>query len=74
MAWFPEFENILKLEKQCVEIGFSIKEAAVLITGRAIEFTGRLFSKEHRRYFSVDKALAKIGRDSTENNREHIEI
>lgn len=68
MAWFPEFENTLKLEKQCVEIGFSIKEAAVLITGRAIEFTGRLFSKEHRRYFSVDKALAKIGRDSTDNN------
>ena len=51
--WFPHFADLLRLERLATQIGISAMEFADMVKGKVLNFTGRLFSQEHNRWFST---------------------
>ena len=51
--WYPDFSNLLRLER-----------LAELIKGKVLNFTGRLFSSEHNRWFAMENTPIQILRDN----------
>ena len=41
----------------------------MLLTGKALEFSGLLYSEEHKRQFNVENAEIKVFSDSTKPNQ-----
>ena len=62
--WYPDFANLLRLERLAKHIGLSAMDFAELIKGRVLNFTGRLFSSEHNRWFATDNTPLQILRDN----------
>jgi len=62
--WYPDFAHLLRLERLAKQIGLSAMEFAELIKGRIVNFTGRLFSSEHNRWFATDNTPLQILRDN----------
>ena len=67
--WFPMLEARLQMEDLCRKIGFTAEQIVVLLTGRALNFSGSLYSEEHRRKFNVENAEIKVFADSTKPNQ-----
>ena len=67
--WFPMLEARLQMEDLCRKIGFTIEQIGVLLTGKALNFSGSLYSEEHRRKFKVENAEIKVFADSTKPNQ-----
>ena len=62
--WYPDFANLLRLERLAKQIGLSAMDFAELIKGRVLNFIGRLFSSEHNRWFATDNTPLQILRDN----------
>lgn len=62
--WFPDFANLLRLEKLAKQIGITAMEFAELVKGKVLNFTGRLFSSEHNRWFATENSTIRIMRDN----------
>ncbi len=62
--WFPHFADLLRLERLATQIGISAMEFADMVKGKVLNFTGRLFSQEHNRWFSTDNTPIQIVRDT----------
>ena len=62
--WYPEFAHLLRLEHIAKQIGLSAMEFAELIKGKVLNFTGRLFSSEHNRWFVTENTSLQILRDN----------
>ena len=62
--WFPHFADLLRLERLTTQIGISAMEFADMVKGKVLNFTGRLFSQEHNRWFSTDNTPIQIMRDT----------
>ena len=62
--WYPEFAHLLRLERLAKQIGLSAMEFAELIKGKVLNFTGRLFSSEHNRWFTTENTPLQILRDN----------
>ncbi len=62
--WYPEFAHLLRLERLAKQIGPSAMEFAELIKGKMLNFTGRLFSSEHNRWFATENTPLQILRDN----------
>lgn len=62
--WYPDFANLLRIERLAKQIGLSAMEFAELIKGKVLNFTGRLFSSEHNRWFATDNIPLQILRDN----------
>ena len=62
--WYPDFAHLLRLERLAKQIGLSAMEFAELIKGKIVNFTGRLFSSEHNRWFATDNTPLQILRDN----------
>ena len=58
--WFPHFADLLRLERLATQIGISAMEFADMVKGKVLNFTGRLFSQEHNRWFSTDNTPIQI--------------
>ena len=67
--WFPMLEARLQMEDLCRKIGFTVEQIGVLLTGKALNFSGSLYSEEHRRKFNVENAEIKVFSDSTKPNQ-----
>ena len=61
--WFPQIRNMLNFEKLCLAAGFSQEQTMVLMTGKNIEYSGELYSEEHKRKFMAKEIKAKICTD-----------
>ena len=57
------------MEDQCRKIGFTAEQIGVLLTGKALNFSGSLYSEEHKRKFNVENAEIKMFSDSTKPNQ-----
>ena len=64
IRWQRDFAHRLRLECLARQIGLSAMELADLIKGRIVNFTGRLFSSEHNRWFATDNIPLQILRDN----------
>ena len=62
--WYPDFADFLRLECLAKQIGLSAIEFAELIKGKVLNFTGRLFSSEHNRWFATDNTPLQILRNN----------
>lgn len=60
--WFPLFRSMLRVEKQCLAVGFTKEQTARLMTGKPMEYSGELYSDEHKRSFKADDVTAQVGR------------
>lgn len=72
--WFPMLEARLQMENLCQKIGFTAEQTGVLLTGKALNFSGSLYSEEHRRKFKVEDAEIKVFSDSTKPNQLFLHI
>ena len=57
--WFPMLEAYLLMENLCQKIGFTAEQIGVLLTGKALNFSGSLYSEEYRRKFNVENAKSR---------------
>ena len=53
-------ETIEQLQSNIKQIGLSAMDFAELIKGRGLNFTGRLFSSEHNRWFATEIPLYRF--------------
>lgn len=66
MAWFSYFREMLHVEKLCRLVGFDERQTATLIKGKSLEYAAELYSKEHRRKFTIEKAEFQVVKDLTD--------
>ena len=66
--WFPRLEAFLQIERLCRKIGFTTEQTEHLLTGKALKFSGSLYSDEHRRKFNVEDAEIKVFSTSAKPN------
>lgn len=65
-AWFPYFREMLRIENFCRLIGFDERQTATLVKGKPLEYAGELYSEEHNRRFTTEKAGFQVVKDSAD--------
>lgn len=60
LKWFPQIKGMLNLERLCFAVGFNQEQTAVLMMGKPIEYSGELYSEEHKRKFMAKEVTAKV--------------
>ena len=68
-AWFPYFREMLRIENLCRLIGFDERQTATLVKGKPLEYAGELYSEEHGRKFTAEKAGFQVVKDPTDGTR-----
>ena len=63
LKWFPQIKGMLNLERLCLAVGFSQEQTAVLMMGKPLEYSGELYSEEHKRKFMAKEVTAKVFTD-----------
>lgn len=46
-TWFPYFREMIRMESVCRTVGFDDEQTAMLIKGKPLEYSGKLYSEEH---------------------------
>lgn len=60
LTFFPEVNVMTPIIKECEDIGFSDNDTRMLIHGLPVQFTGKLYSKEHNRYFETEHSTLTV--------------
>lgn len=55
-AWFLYLREMLRMEKLCRLVGFDERQITTLVSVNLLEYAGELYSEEHRRKFTTEKA------------------
>ena len=63
LKWFPQIKGMLNLEMLCFAVGFNQEQTAVLMMGKPIEYSGKLYSEEYKRNFMAKEVTAKVFSD-----------
>ena len=63
LKWFPQIKGMLNLERLCLTVGFNQEQTAVLMMGKPLEYSGELYSEEHKRKFMAKEVKAKVFTD-----------
>ena len=63
LKWFPQIKGMLNLERFCLAVGFNKEQTAVLMMGKPLEYSGELYSEEHKRKFMAKEVTAKVFTD-----------
>ncbi len=64
LKWFPQIRDMINLERLCLAVGFNQEQTATLMTGKTFEYSGELYSEEHRRKFTAKDVKAKVLMDA----------
>ncbi len=70
--WFPDLADLLKIEKECSEIGINSSTFTTLLDYNEHRFDGHIFSPEHRRKFELNNTPIQIVRDTDNRLKLHI--
>ena len=65
MGWIPLVSEILRMEKLCTVVGFTVEQISQLLKGVAVKFSGSLYSEEYNRRFGTENSTAKVAQDAT---------
>ena len=68
-AWFPYLREMLRIEKLCRLVGFDERQTATLVKGKPLEYAGELYSEEHGRKFTTEKAGFQVLKDPTDGTK-----
>ncbi len=55
-AWFLYLREMLRMEKLCRLVGFDERQITTLVSVNLLEYADELYSEEHRRKFTTEKA------------------
>lgn len=64
LKWFPQIKDMIDIERLCLAVDFNKEQTATLLTGKPIEYSGELYSMEHKRKFMAKDVKAKVFSDS----------
>ena len=64
LKWFPQIKDMINLERLCLAVGFNKEQTATLLTGKPVEYSGELYSEEHKRKFKAKDIKAKVFSDN----------
>ena len=67
--WFPLFQELVYMEKFCLKVGFSERQTATLISGKPLFYEGELYSEEHRRKFTTERAVFQVVKDPADKSK-----
>ena len=70
--WFPDLADLLKIERECSEIGINSSTFTTLLDYKEHRFNGYIFSPEHRRKFELNNTPFQIVRYT--DNRLKLQI
>lgn len=73
-AWLPHLRELFRMERFCQLVGFSVEQTAKLMFGERIEYSGTLYSEEHKRNFKADRASVQIVTSSATNKNKLLLI
>ena len=68
-AWFPYFREMLRIENLCRLVGFDERQTATLVKGKPLEYAGELYSEEHGRKFTTERAGFQVLKDPTDGTK-----
>lgn len=68
-AWFPYLREMLRMENLCRLVGFDERQTATLVSGKPLEYAGELYSEEHKRKFTTEKAGFQVLKDPTDGTK-----
>lgn len=71
-GWFPLFADAMRMEKYCHSAGFTPEQTDRLFTFQPLEYSGNLYSEEHRRSLSVTDATAQMGIEQGEKGKRFV--
>ena len=74
VKWFPYFREMIRMESVCRTVGFNDEQTATLIKGKLLEYSGELYSEEHNCKFTVERVMAQITPDPTDNRKLQLNI
>ena len=57
------------MEKLCRLVGFDERQTTTLVSGKPLEYAGKLYSEEHKRRFTTEKAGFQVLKDPTDRTR-----
>ena len=61
--WSPMLAEFLRIERICRSVGLSERHTDELLQGKVLVVTGKLFSDEYKRSFTVEKSRLQVGRE-----------
>lgn len=67
--WFPLFQELVYMEKFCLKVGFSERQTTTLISGKPLFYEGELYSEEHRRKFTTERAGFQVVKDPADKSK-----
>ena len=67
--WFPLFQELVYMEKFCIKVGFNERQTATLISGKPLFYEGELYSEEHRRKFTTERAGFQVVKDPKDKSK-----
>ena len=67
--WFPLFQELVYMEKFCLKVGFNERQTATLISGKPLFYEGELYSEEHRRKFTTERAGFQVVKDPKDKSK-----
>ncbi|MFR0903755.1 MAG: mobilization protein, partial [Alistipes sp.] len=68
-AWFPYLREMLRMENLCRLVGFDERQTATLVSGKPLEYAGELYSEEHKRKFTTEKAGFQVLKDTNDKTK-----
>lgn len=74
VKWFPYFREMIRMESVCRTTGFNDEQTATLIKGKPLEYSGELYSEEHKCKFAVEQVTAQITPDPNDKRKLQLNI
>ena len=68
-ACFPYLREMLRIKNLCRLVGFDERQTATLVSGKPLEYAGELYSEEHKRKFTTEKAGFQVMKDTTDKTK-----
>ncbi|WP_294481736.1 MobV family relaxase [uncultured Bacteroides sp.] len=72
--WFPLFADVFRMERLCRSVGFTPEQTDKLLTLKPMEYSGTLYSEEHRRQFSATQVSVRIVIEPTDKRKFALHI
>ena len=66
---WPAASKEMHIEKLCRLVGFDERQTETLVKGKPLEYAGKLYSEEHGRRFTTEKAGIQELKDSTDKTK-----
>ena len=68
-AWFPMAKENMRIESLCRLVGFNERQTTTLTYGKPLIYEGKLYSEEHNRSFTTERAGFQVVKDPADKSK-----